>query len=269
MKKIIVLLLVLLFIAGNLPVEARRGRLTPAQKRKIHRRVKAMSVAQRKASAKALNVKLTRLRRQIKLASLKANRRALLNAEIERIESEIALIKSMQVVAAPPPPPPPPRRRPVPVKPVRQPKPARAKMRLTQIGISGGYIAGIPGAIVDIRFHNPFAMLRTSTRIGAAYAQGEDTAGTTRKHALLVLDGIYRLNPPHTQGLRSYVGVGLNYDAYTTGQTSGGLGYQAYYGIEGGRFGGGQTFFEVGYGKIRTGFSPEYTGATAQAGYRF
>lgn len=268
MKKLFILFLVFLFIVGNLPAEARRGRLSPGQRKKIEKRVKKMNQAERKASAKALNSKLVRLRKRVKLTSLSAKQRVLLNADIERIDQELVFIKSIRVVA---PPPPPPRRRlgrPVP-KPRPKPRPVKPRLKMIQIGASGGYIAGIPGAIVDIRFHNPFDMLRTSARIGAAYAQGEDTAGTTRKHALLILDGIYRLNPPHSQGLRSYVGVGLNYDVYTTGQTSGDLGYHAYYGIEGGRFGGGQTFFEVGYGKIRTGFSPEYAGVSALMGFRF
>lgn len=272
MKRLFFLFLILLFVAGNLPAEARRGRLAPGQRKKIEHRVKAMSVAQRKASAKTLNTKLTRLRARQR-SRLTAKQIALLDAEIERIEAEVSLIKSLQVGAAPPPPPPPRRRpmppRPRPPKPSPRPRPAQPRMKMTQIGLSGGYVAGIPGAIADIRFHNPFALLRTSTRLGACYAQGKDTAGITRKHALLMLDGIYRLNPPHAQGLRSYIGVGLNYDVYTTGQTSGDLGYQAYYGIEGGPFGGGQTFFEVGYGKIRTGFSPEYTGVTALMGFRF
>ena len=89
-----------------------------------------------------------------------------------------------------------------------------------------------------------------------------------RKHALVVLDGIYRLNPHWTRGIKSYVGLGLNYDVYTTGQKSGDLGYQAFYGVEG-TMGFGQMFAEIGYGKIRTGFSPDYSGIGVLVGYKF
>ena len=97
--------------------------------------------------------------------------------------------------------------------------------------------------------------------------QGEDSDKITRKHALLVIDGIYRLNPPATRGIRSYIGLGINYDVYTTGQKSGSFGGQAYYGMEG-NFGPGQLFAEFGYGTIRTGFSPDYAGLGAVLGYR-
>jgi len=155
------------------------------------------------------------------------------------------------------------------VRPKPRPKPMMAKHRGPQFGISAGYIAGIPGIQAEVRYHNPFDLLRTSIRIGGAYAQGNDTNQTMRKHALIVLDWIYRLNPPHAQGIRSYFGLGLNYNAYTTGQVSGSSGYQAYYGVEGGSRRGGQTYFEVGYGSIRTGFSPDYTSVTALLGYKF
>jgi hypothetical protein len=139
---------------------------------------------------------------------------------------------------------------------------------MQQFGVAGGYIAGIPAIMGEIRYHNAFDLLRTSIRLGAAYAEGEDTAGTKRKHALVILDGIYRLTPPETRGMRSYVGLGLNYDAYTTGQKQGSFGGQAYYGVELGRGWGGQTYFEVGYGMIQTGFSPDYTGLNALVGFK-
>lgn len=141
--------------------------------------------------------------------------------------------------------------------------------RSPQVGISLGYTAGLPAIQAEARFHDVFDMVRTSFRIGATYAQGEDTDKVMRKHALLAVDGMYRLNPPQAQGFRSYVGGGLNYDVYTTGQKSGAMGYQLFYGVEAGPANNGQTFFELGYGTIKTGFSPDNTGLMAMIGYKF
>ena len=41
--------------------------------------------------------------------------------------------------------------------------------------------------------------------MGAAYAEGEDTAGTKRKHALVIFDGIYRMTPPETRGMLAVI----------------------------------------------------------------
>ncbi|MBU0672921.1 MAG: hypothetical protein KJ732_07845 [Candidatus Margulisbacteria bacterium] len=270
MRYLMVILVALSLLFGSLavPVQA-RGRLTPAQKSKIEQRVKNLSRAQRQAAAQGLNAKLKRLRDNIKASQITARRRALINAEIERIENELELINAVGQAAPPPPPPPPP---PMIKQMPPMPRPTQGQMlrqRSPQVGVSAGYLAGIPGAVAEVRFHDPFDMVRTSIRFGAGYAQGDDTAGTLRKHALVIVDGIYRLNPPQAEGLRSYIGLGLNYNVYTTGRVSGAAGYQAFYGIEGGRPDGGQMFFEVGYGSIQTGFSPDYTGLTAQVGYKF
>jgi hypothetical protein len=260
-RAFIALLVFALLLNCSLPAMA-RGRLTPGQIKKIEQRVKKMSVAERRATAQSLNVRLNRLHKEMKVARMTARRRAILEADIERIERELALIKALNPPPRPAVKPPPPKLgRPV-VKQQPQPQP-----RPVQFGVSAGYLSGMLGAMGEVRFHNPMELLRTSLRLGAAYAQGEDTAGTMRKHALIITDIIYRLNPPQARGIRSYVGGGLNYDAYTTGQTSGDLGYQVFYGIEGGRR--SQMFFEIGYGTVRTGFSPDYTGLTALIGYKF
>lgn len=105
--------------------------------------------------------------------------------------------------------------------------------------------------------------------MGVAYAKGEDSNKDIRQHALVVLDGIYRLSPPWTPGVRSYFGAGLNYDVYTTGQKMGTVGGEIFYGAEGDAGDNGNLYFEVGYGMIRTGFSPSYKGLTAVVGYRY
>jgi hypothetical protein len=238
---------------------------------KIQQRIKKLSIAQRKNEIKVLDAKLNRVRNKFKLARL-ARERAIFEAEIWRIETELELLRSSVVIVAPvrpaPPPvvvvpaPPPPAPEPTPV-------PEVIKPRSPQFGISAGIIGSVPAARAEIKFLDPFDLVSTSIRIGAAYAEGKDSDKTLRKHALIVLDGMYHLNPPHTKGIRSYLGLGINYDAYTTGQVSGDLGASAFYGIEGGPVNGLQMFFELGYGSIRTGFSPDYTGLSALLGIKF
>lgn len=155
---------------------------------------------------------------------------------------------------------------PVAPKPI-PPKPPAAVINSPQFGVSAGYFASIPAAIGEIRFHDPFEFKSTSLRLGAGYAQGADSAGVTRKHALLILDGIYRMTAPGAEGLRSYFGLGANYDAYTSGRVSGNVDGQVFYGIEA-NVGGGQIFAEIGYGLIRTGISPVYKGLNLQVGYK-
>lgn len=205
-----------------------------------------------------------------RLATVKdPERRAKLQAEQKQRRAEMVLLASLSESAGSPaaalPPPPPPSRtqpeqalRPVP------PPPVEAGPRL---GLALGALAGITGTQADAQFSEPFGLVSASCRVGIAYAQGDDSAGTTRKHALVVLDGIYHFNPPQTQGLRSYFGLGLNFDAYTTGQKSGTLGGQAFYGVEG-NAGGGSFYAQIGYTLIRTGFSPNQAGLTALVGYR-
>jgi hypothetical protein len=277
MRKLMVLVLSIVFVLGSLsaPILAQR-KMPPGQKRqienKIRNRIKKLSAAERKAAVKTLNAKLTRLKLRQKQVQL-ARRRAVIASEIWRIEKELELLRAMQ--AAPPPGPslvPPGQLKPRPrltPRPIPKPIPRPRKPRSPQVGLSIGYVGGIPGALGELRFFEPLDLMATSLRLGAAYAQGEDSDKVMRKHALIVLDGIYRLTPHHTRGIRSYIGLGLNYDAYTTGQKSGALGGHAFYGVEGGRHWGGQLFFEIGYGTIRTGFSPDYTGLTALLGYKF
>jgi hypothetical protein len=197
-------------------------------------------------------------------------RRAKLQEEQKKLRSQMLLLASISEsagspAAALPPPPPPSRVSPEQAsRPIPPPPPPEAGLRL---GLAVGALAGITGAQADAQFSEPFGLVRTSGRVGVAYAQGNDSAGTARKHALVVLDGLYHLNPPETPGLRSYFGLGLNFDAYTSGQKSGTLGGQAFYGVEGSA-GGGSFFAQLGYTVIRTGFSPNQAGLTGLVGYR-
>jgi hypothetical protein len=261
------------------PSFAKPKKIPPGQQKKIENRIKTrikkLSAKQRKAQIKVLNAKIKRVRNKFKVVR-KARQRAILEAEIWRVERELELLGTTVVVVKPPPPGPPiippghirlmP---PPPPKPLPRPRPKVLKPRSPQVGLSAGYIGSIPGARAELKFLEPFDLVSTSIRIGAGYAEGEDSDGTLRKHALIILDGMYHLNPPQTRGIRSYIGLGINYDAYTSGQVSGDLGGSAFYGIEGGPVNGLQMFFEIGYGTIRTGFSPDNTGVTALLGIKF
>ncbi|MBU0687407.1 MAG: hypothetical protein KKB81_06135 [Candidatus Margulisbacteria bacterium] len=158
-----------------------------------------------------------------------------------------------------------------PVTPVKEPKliviTPEEKRPTLEMGLGVGLVAGMTGAIGNIRFNDPMDIKRGTLKVGLGYAQGADTAGLTRKHVILFVDWIYRLVPFGNRGIWSYLGGGFNYDAYTTGQVSGSAGGQAYYGIEG-RAGAGSYYAEAGYGLVRTGFSPNYSGVTLLVGYR-
>lgn len=154
-----------------------------------------------------------------------------------------------------------------PIKPIGKKPMPKKELARTELEGSVGLVGGMTGVLGGIRFHNPFDLISTSLRVAAIYAQGNDTDSTMRKHAIIAIDAMYRLNPPRTRGFRSYIGLGANYDVYTTGRVSGTLGGQAFYGIEGDA-GGGVMYLELGYGLVRTGFSPNYSGINALIGYR-
>ena len=259
MKSLIVFLVsfVLLFGSFVSPASSR-----PRPRRPRGRAVKAIknpaSIKNRKAKAKELKLVIAELERKIKISTAEK--------EIARVKGKLkrirAALRELAIDEAP--------ARPRPGMPKPQPLRPRSKarrMHSPQFGLSAGYLAGIMGAVGEIRYHNPFEMLSTSLRLGAGYAQGDDSAGTARRHALIIVDGIYRLNPPQAKGMRNYFGGGINYLAYTTGQTSGTLGGQVFYGVEA-NAGEGQIYGEVGYGVIRTGFSPNQTGMNVQVGYK-
>jgi hypothetical protein len=277
MKKIIALLIIgsVIILNASTPAFAQKA-LTPKQKARIQKRIEKLSPAERREFIRSLNAKKQRLNKKLRSARKKKVKNYL-EGEIVRVERELKFLLTMQAVvplktgARPPH-----KLSQLPTKPIQQKnqkvkayKRRRIIPKSPQYGISAGYIAGIPGIMGELRFFEPFDLTATSLRAGAAYAQGNDANGDMRKHAVLVFDGIYRLNPPHTRGIRSYFGFGANYDVYTTGRVSGGLGYGTFYGVEGGGYSGGQIFFEIGYGTIRTGFSPDYTGLTTLVGYKF
>jgi hypothetical protein len=138
----------------------------------------------------------------------------------------------------------------------------------TEIGVFGGYIAGTLGVGGELRANRLFNLPGITGRATGAYAtDNKDSSGATRKNVILGLDLILNLNPPATKGIRSYVGLGANYDVYTSGQTQGAIGGQAFYGAEG-DLGAGELFFEIGYGIIRPRVSDDRSGMNILLGYK-
>jgi hypothetical protein len=137
-----------------------------------------------------------------------------------------------------------------------------------EFGISLGLLAGIPGASVEYKWNQPLEIDPFSLKAGVMYAQGKDPAGAERKNALVFLDGIYRFSSPVKRDNGVYLGGGLNYLAYTTGQVQGAVGGEIYIGIDSLIRKTESVYVELGYGLIRTGFSPDFNGWNAMIGYR-
>jgi hypothetical protein len=129
-----------------------------------------------------------------------------------------------------------------------------------EFGISLGLLAGIPGGSVEFKWNQ----LKT----GVMYAQGKDLDGNERKNALVFVDGIYRFSSPVKRDNGVYLGGGLNCLVYTTGQVQGGVGAEIYLGIDSIIGKTESVYVELGYGVIRTGFSPTINGLNAVLGYR-
>ncbi|OGC05550.1 hypothetical protein A3H38_06185 [candidate division WOR-1 bacterium RIFCSPLOWO2_02_FULL_46_20] len=260
------------------PSLAQPKELSPLEQR-IKERVSALSSEQKSQAIKGLSDRLQRIKQKF-LEAPAGEQKDILQDELDRIAKELEFLKladkkpeiieSLKKPASLPPP----LTKMVPseeVDPIFGATLERMarKQNKHKIGFSVGFVAGIPAAMADLRFFEPFDILSTNARTGVAYAQGTDSAGTGRTHLLLIVDGIYRLSTQPAPGLRAYTGLGFNYNAATSDRKTGAIGGQLFYGVEGGRPEKGQTIFEIGYGAIRTGFSPDYVGITALFGYKF
>jgi hypothetical protein len=131
-----------------------------------------------------------------------------------------------------------------------------------ELGLAAGLFANIPSVAGEVRFHKFLGIDGTAVKAGLRYAQGKDANGTDRKSALVFADGIINLNGG--PGAIFYLGGGLNYLAYTTGQTNGTAGGEVYLGVQ-----EGACYGEAGYGAIRTGFSPSYKGLDLNMGFKW
>lgn len=147
-----------------------------------------------------------------------------------------------------------------------QPKPEKKKWLEFEIGSTAGLFSASTGAFGELRFALPyiFGPATTSLRIGGGIAQSEDTS---RRYAPVQIDGILNFPAGWFTGVKNYLGAGLNYVVLTSGRIPGTIGGQAFYGVESGGF-GGKLFGEMGFGILRTGFSPPHQGVTVLFGYR-
>jgi len=157
-------------------------------------------------------------------------------------------------MVAPPPPPPPP--------PVRAAAPTgllgMGLMTEADLGIVAGNMIGLLGSVV---LPDPMGLAgmigmpanAVSYKLGVGYAQGKDKNSADWKAVPIIVDGVLSLPADMMGGIESYVGAGINYVVYRTGQTGGSLGGQAYAGVQGDLGLGGKTYGQVGIGYLRTG----------------
>ncbi|NQU16422.1 MAG: hypothetical protein HQ564_00015 [Candidatus Saganbacteria bacterium] len=91
-------------------------------------------------------------------------------------------------------------------------------------------------------------------KVGLGYATGKDGNDADLKAIPLFVDGVILLPADLLGGIESYLGGGLNYLVYRSGQASGSLGGEIYYGIQGdlGLGISGKSFAQVGYTILRT-----------------
>lgn len=282
MKFFVSIIVCLSLLLGHLSTSsslslAQPKELSPLEQR-IKERVSALSSEQKSEAIQNLSDRLQRIKQKFLVAPA-GEQKGILQDEIDRLSMELgflkqeeekpAIIESLKEPASPPPPPQiVPSEEADPILGANLERMAR-KQNKHKIGFSAGYIAGVPAVMADFRFFEPFDILSTNARTGVAYAQGVDSAGIERTHFLIIVDGIYRLSAQPAPGLRAYAGLGVNYNAATSDRKTGAIGGQFFYGVEGGRPEEGQTIFEIGYGTIRTGFSPDYMGLTILFGRKF
>ncbi|MGB9613840.1 MAG: hypothetical protein ACPL4K_06705, partial [Candidatus Margulisiibacteriota bacterium] len=135
-----------------------------------------------------------------------------------------------------------------------------------EVGAVFGLFSGATLFAVEARFSLPyvFGPVLTTSRLALGLAQSKDM---DRRYVPINFDFILKFPPGWFSGVENYLGAGLNYVAYTSGGRSGTFGGQAFYGVESEGF-GGMVFGELGYGVLRTGFSPSHKGVTVLVGYR-
>lgn len=184
---------------------------------------------------------------------------------VKKVVTKKKVVAPKMVPVAPVPPPPPP------MAPAPKPAPmvAPAPTGLFGMGlktdIALGYIAGnsvMAGradiVLADMLGLGPMVGLSDKAvmwKIGLGGATGTDVNSNTVKAIPLFVDGVINLPADLLGGVESYIGGGINYDLYGTGQQSGSIGGQVYAGIQGDLGLGGKSFVEVAYSIIRSGSS--------------
>jgi len=135
-----------------------------------------------------------------------------------------------------------------------------------EIGGTVGLFAGATGMFGEIRLPLNYVLgpATSSLRLAGGLAQSEDES---RRYAPVNVDGVLNFPPGWFTGVENYLGAGLNYVVLTSGRKEGTVGGEVFYGIEGEGF-GGKLFGEMGWGVLRTGFTPSHKGTTIMFGYR-
>jgi hypothetical protein len=135
-----------------------------------------------------------------------------------------------------------------------------------EIGGVAGLFAAATGLSGEVRFPLPYILgpATSSLRISGGLMQSEDTS---RRYAPVQIDGILNFPAGWFTGVENYLGAGLNYVVLTTGRKPGTIGGEIFYGVSSEGF-GGKVFGEMGWGILRTGFSPSHKGTIVLIGYR-
>lgn len=198
-------------------------------------------------------------------------------ARIKQLQQMIAseqkrLAKAEAEMMAPPPPPAPTRAVPPPPPPPRRVAPPPPAMGAGMLGMGLntsaelGLIAGMLGLTGNFLFEDPMGIgpmigmpaNAVQWKLGLGYAQGKDKNQNDWRCVPLIVDGIINLPADVMGGVESFVGGGINYVVYRSGQTSGSIGGQVYVGIQGDLgMGLGKSYGEVGYSILRTGASTD------------
>jgi len=136
-----------------------------------------------------------------------------------------------------------------------------------EFGISAGLFSGAVAINGEVRFplQKVFGPATTSIRYLFGIAQNENS--TTRYYPLQA-DYIFNFPAGYITGVENYIGLGLNYTLYSSGNGIGMVGWQACYGIQSEGF-SGKLFCELGYGLINSGSSgTSAKGVSLLLGYR-
>ncbi|OGC10861.1 hypothetical protein A3J90_01665 [candidate division WOR-1 bacterium RIFOXYC2_FULL_37_10] len=184
------------------------------------------------------------------------------SATLKRWEKVKAELMAQDEVTPPPqptPPPPPPVKKP---QMVSAPSAGLLGMGI-ETAVEVGMIGGLVGLTGNVIIPDPMQLgsmiglsdKAISYKLGVGYAQGNDVNSNAWKAVPIIVDGVITLPADMMEGLSTFIGGGINYVAYRTGQTSGSIGGQIYVGAEGDLGLGGNTYGEVGYSVLRTGTS--------------
>lgn len=244
MKKALLILFVLMFIT---PSFAQIVELSEKDQIQIK-----IAKVEKEVSRLEGKLKLTRSKvRRLKLSSLISGHRA----RIEKLEGELVELGKVDEVTE----------ETVIVEAEAEAKGEEPRLEF-EIGGLAGIFAGATGFYGELRLdlNRVYGPATTSIRLAGGFTQSEDGG---RRYAPIHIDGILNFPPGIITGVENYVGAGLNYVVRTTGQVPGSIGGELFYGVQSKGF-SGKLFGEVGYGILRTGFTPAHSGLTLLMGYR-